>query len=320
MYKQKKYINFYAQVKVNRNLVRCLDVINMLCVRKNGNILMIYIKRLDNFKVLIPKKYWNIINKSEYTKDNCSHIDTYTFMNYFKNLNQVSGTVPCDPQTLICGSVNEDLHKPVLEEEVNEQLKKLKINKSPGIDQITNELLKHSAPHVIQIITKWFNIILSSGIVRTSWTIGIIKPLYKGKGSKDNPDSYRGITLLSCLGKLFTSILNNRILNYVSYIGLIWDEQAGFRRNHSTLDHIFVLQSIISYYLNKKKVLSSDDVEVFLKLFTLLYADDTIILDHELQSALEGVKQYCDAWNLKVNTGKTKVVIFSRGKISLVET
>ena len=64
--------------------------------------------------------------------------------------------------------------------------------------------------------------------------------------------------------------------------------------------------------------LSDDDVEVFLRLYTLLYADDTIIFaasSSDLQSALNAVNLYCETWKLSVNTIKTKIVIFSRGKI-----
>ena len=53
------------------------------------------------------------------------------------------------------------------------------------------------------------------------------------------------------------------------------------------------------------------------KLYLLSYADDTIILaesPYELQKALDAMSEYCSNWNLKVNTDKTKVVIFSKGK------
>ena len=64
--------------------------------------------------------------------------------------------------------------------------------------------------------------------------------------------------------------------------------------------------------------LSNNDVEVFFRLFCLLYADDTILLaenDRELQLALDALKVYCDRWKLTVNACKTKVVIFSKGKV-----
>ena len=55
---------------------------------------------------------------------------------------------------------------------------------------------------MVIIIVDIFNLILETGIVPTDWAIGIIQPLYKNKGSINSPDNYRGITLLSCIGKL----------------------------------------------------------------------------------------------------------------------
>ena len=66
------------------------------------------------------------------------------------------------------------------------------------------------------------------------------------------------------------------------------------------------------------KYLSDGDVEIWLRLYVLLYADDTIILTEsvsDLQKALNSLYTYCNTWNLSVNTSKTKVMIFSRGKL-----
>ena len=66
------------------------------------------------------------------------------------------------------------------------------------------------------------------------------------------------------------------------------------------------------------QILSDDDVEHFLKIYVLLYADDTIVLaesSSELQKALDAVHQYCENWKLTVNTDKTKIVIFSKCKM-----
>ena len=60
-----------------------------------------------------------------------------------------------------------------------------------------------------------------------------------------NPDSYRGITLVSSLGKLFTSILNSRLYRFSSYGDIIPKAQAGFRKGYNTLDNIFVLHVLI---------------------------------------------------------------------------
>ena len=64
--------------------------------------------------------------------------------------------------------------------------------------------------------------------------------------------------------------------------------------------------------------LSDEDVEFFIKIFVLLYADDTVVLADtpgDLQNALNAVHEYCQLWKLHLNTSKTKIVIFSRGKV-----
>ena len=77
-------------------------------------------------------------------------------------------------------------------------------------------------------------------------------PLYKNKGSIDDPDNYRGITLLSCVGKLFTAVLNERLTMFLESTGTIGDEQAGFRAGFPTMDYIFVLRNIIQLYTQQK--------------------------------------------------------------------
>ena len=50
----------------------------------------------------------------------------------------------------------------------------------------------------------------------------------------------------------------------------------------------------------------------------MLYADDTLLLAesaNELQDALNALHAYCSKWGLRVNLDKTKVVVFSRGKV-----
>ena len=66
------------------------------------------------------------------------------------------------------------------------------------------------------------------------------------------------------------------------------------------------------------KVLSTDDIEFFINMYTLLYADDTLVFAEspiEMQLALDEVGVYCEKWGLSINQTKTKVVIFSSGKI-----
>ena len=73
----------------------------------------------------------------------------------------------------------------------------------------------------------------------------MICPIYIKSGARDDPDNYRGIALLSCLGKLFTCCLNTRLYNYIEHMQILGNEQAGFRTGYSTTDHIFTLHTLI---------------------------------------------------------------------------
>ena len=95
-----------------------------------------------------------------------------------------------------------------------------------------------------------FNLVLDCGIIPESWSSGISKPVYKNKGNPSDPDNFRAITLISCVGKLFTSILNSRLNFFANDLNIISENQAGFRKGYSTVDNIFVLHALIDLYFS----------------------------------------------------------------------
>jgi hypothetical protein len=143
------------------------------------------------------------------------------------------------------------LNCPIAFDEVVKCINRLKCNKAVGIDCIPNEVLKQPGIHVI--IYRLFNCIFNTNVMPSVWLKGIIHPIPKGSGKDPYvPLNYRGITLLSCLSKTYTSLLNNRILEYCDSLNLLVNEQNGFRKNRACIDHIFTLSSIIRNRLNSK--------------------------------------------------------------------
>ena len=100
-----------------------------------------------------------------------------------------------------------------------------------------------------------FNKIFDSGILPTAWLEGSITPIYKNKGNSSDPANYRPITILSCLGKVFTAVLNTRLTKFIDDSNLLNENQAGFRKEYSTSDHIFVLSSLIDILKAQKQKL-----------------------------------------------------------------
>ena len=68
-----------------------------------------------------------------------------------------------------------------------------------------------------------------------------------------NPTNYRGITLLSVLGKLFTRILNNRSDGWAEKYQIYIEAQNGFRRGKGIADRAYIFSNIINDFLAQGK-------------------------------------------------------------------
>ena len=211
-------------------------------------------KNLRSLKRHHPKEYWKILNTSEGSQKKRPEVSLEDCELHFKNLNtkkNESNIPEFDPGN-IDTDVNHELNRDFTLEEVMKNIQDLKNNKSEGVDYIKNEYLKNCPINVVKLLVNLFNLILKSGCVPSEWCIGLIVPIFKKKGSPKDANNYRGITLLSCVGKLFTVGINCRITKYVEQGAIIGEEQAGFRQGYSPIDHIFVLNEVINLYLHGK--------------------------------------------------------------------
>ena len=113
-----------------------------------------------------------------------------------------------------------------------------------GIDKIPYDVLKF--PPVIAVIHKLFQLIFDTSIIPSVWRQSIICPFLKNPSSdRSVPMNYRGISLLSCISKLYSSIMNKRITQYLEENDILAEEQNGFRSGRSCEDHVFTLSSVI---------------------------------------------------------------------------
>jgi hypothetical protein len=83
--------------------------------------------------------------------------------------------------------------------------------------------------------------------------LGLIKQIYENKGDLMNPDNYRPITLIRCLGKIFTGILRNCLEIYTQDVSQLKENQTGFRKGFSTPDNILVLQFLSQKLISSRK-------------------------------------------------------------------
>lgn len=141
---------------------------------------------------------------------------------------------------------------PITHEELAQKLKTLKPKKSCGFDSIRSEMLKNCNAELQRAVLKLFNIILKWGYFPDTWNKGLITPIHKN-GDKLDPNNFRGICVSSNLGKLFNSILNNRLLNFLNEHNVLSKGQIGFLPNHRTTDHIYTLHTLINENVNQTK-------------------------------------------------------------------
>ena len=376
--------------------------------------------KLKNLKSTDPKQYWSIINRDPQGKHCHEKLVLDTFSEHFKKLANKEGVGHEGPEHSDVTDVN--LNEPFTVEEVRIIIKNLKRNKAGGADFLKNEMLINCPDDLLPLFTDFFNIVLESGLIPEDWCLGIIMPLHKD-GPRANPDNYRGITLLSCLGKVFTALLNKRLKAYIDTQGGLSEAQAGFRDGYSTIDHIFSLHMLIKLYTSRKgkklycafvdfkkafdlvdrsklwrkmieggmsgrvlliiqnvykraklsvrlngtlsqsftsnigvlqgeilspilfafflndfepylaqqypgasvdpdknaKNIKDEELDTFLKLYVLLYADDSILLAESAEALQDALHEYCLLNEIIVNTDqskeKTKIIVFSRGKI-----
>ena len=71
---------------------------------------------------------------------------------------------------------------------------------------------------------------------------GTITALHKSE-NKDDPSNYGGIYVSGCLGKVFCSILNTRLLNFSNKHKILHRFQIGFLPGQRTSEHIFNLKT-----------------------------------------------------------------------------
>ena len=83
------------------------------------------------------------------------------------------------------------------------------------------------------------------------WLIGIVMLIFKKKGSAFDVNNYH-ITLLSCLGKLLTCILNNRLYQFFDEYDVIKGNQAAFHKGYITPDNIFLGKCLVDVNIAKK--------------------------------------------------------------------
>ena len=129
-------------------------------------------------------------------------------------------------------------------------VKFLKRGKAPGPDTIHNEVLKlGTTTSLYHHLAKLFTSSIQLGHTPTAWKIATPRVLLMPDKPPFLTTSYRPISLISLIMKLFERVIEQRLRSHLEHIGFINKHQSGFRRAKSTDDHLFRLsQSILESF------------------------------------------------------------------------
>jgi len=127
---------------------------------------------------------------------------------------------------------------PLTINEVRTAIRVLHPTKAPGYDLITNQVLQKLPEKGIRFITQLCNAVLRQDFFPSQWKAQIIMIQKLGK-SAELAKSYRPISLLLILSKLFEKLLLPRLLEIIERRKIIPNHQFGFRPRHATTEQIY---------------------------------------------------------------------------------
>ena len=205
----------------------------------------IFENMLEYDRLRESKKFWNSLKRlnNEREPDYVSCISKESWVDHFRKIRttDINPTYPPDDTS------EGPLDFEISEEELDDSSYVLKNGKKCGIDLISYEILKCIREYNPQLLLKVLNFVLQKNATAYEWFVSIIAPIHK-KGPKMDPDNYRGISLISCLYKLLTAILNKRIAAYCLENEILSKAQLGFVMGNRCSDGHFILHNLVKDY------------------------------------------------------------------------
>lgn len=133
--------------------------------------------------------------------------------------------------------------------EVKEALKRMKVGKAVGPDNIPIEVWRYLGEVGLVWLTKLFNHIFQSNKMPDEWRKSILVPIFKNKGDIQSCTNYRGIKLMSHTMKLWERVIEHRLRKLTN----VTKNQFGFMPGRSTMDAIFLVRQLVERHKERKK-------------------------------------------------------------------
>lgn len=142
---------------------------------------------------------------------------------------------------------------PIPADDITKALSALNPWKASGLDHLSNRILKETASAITLPLHHIFNLSISSGSFPHQWKVAKVQPVFKQKGDRSDPSSYRPISLLCSVSKVFERLIKIQLLSFCLENKVIPDEQYGFLPGRSTVWQLLSLLEDWHGALDKRK-------------------------------------------------------------------
>lgn len=269
-YLRRRFQNYRAP-NTKRELNKCSKKLKKLLKENKDNNFKKYVTQLTPFKAtdyslwnackslkrpILPESPIRLLNgewartNEEKSKAFADHL-TEVFTPYnFKTTLPVA--VPSSETLYISFTLNEILN----------EIKSLNNRKSPGVDQITGQMMKELPKIAVLYLKKIFNSIIRIQYFPERWKLSLIITLLKPGKDPTNTNSYRPISLLPIMSKIFEKLLLNKLKPTIARNSLIPEHQFGFRNKHSTTEQVHRIVSEVRKTFEEKKYCSAVFLDV----------------------------------------------------------
>ena len=146
--------------------------------------------------------------------------------------------------------------------EVKKEIKYLKSKKSPGFDLIVSSLLKYLPHKAVSKLATIFNAVIRLKYFPNMWKVAEIIMILKPGKNPNEASSYRPISLLPIIRKLFEKLFSKKLKNIITNKQIIPNHQFGFREKHSTIEQIHRITHQIEIALEKREICSAVFLDV----------------------------------------------------------